>query len=140
MRTLFFGVLFAAMATSAGAQSPRSGGTCRANQTGNILLTSAEYADGYKVEAPWRVVSMGRAANGGPTMTAELDHIIETNPATGKRHHTPLPGTVEMTFEGENNVLMLREAADVWCATVAKALGAQEATAQSRAAPNRVVM
>jgi hypothetical protein len=73
-------------------------------------------------------------------MTATLDHIIETNPATGRRHRTALPGTIEMTFEGDNGALMLREAADVWCSTVAKALSAQEADTNSRVTQNRVVM
>ena len=140
MRTFIFAVLLSATAASASAQAPRAGGTCRANQSGKVLLTSVEYSDGYRVEAPWQVMSSHVAQNGNASMTATLDHIIETNPTTGKRHRTPLPGTIEMTFVGENGVLMLREAADIWCSTVAKALGAQEADLQSRATPNRVVM
>jgi hypothetical protein len=140
MRTIIIAVMLTAAAASASAQTPRSAGTCRANQSGGVLLTSVEYADGYRVEAPWRVLSSQVARNGNASMTATLDHIIETNPATGKRHRTPLPGTIEMTFEGENGVLLLREAADVWCSTVAKALSAQEADAQSRVAQHRVVM
>jgi hypothetical protein len=129
----------AASAASANAQTPRSGGTCKADQSGDLLITSIEYTDGYKVEAPWRVLSSRREPRIA-SMTAVLDHIIETNPATGKRQTTPLPGAIEMTFEGENNVLMLREAADIWCATVAKALSAREADNPGRAAPKRVVM
>lgn len=140
MRTIILAVLLATTAASSQAQSPRSGGTCRANQLGNTLLTSAEYSDGYKVEAPWQVLASHTTKNGGASMTATLDHIIETNPETGKRQRTPLPGTIEMTFEGANAVLMLREAADIWCSTVAKALSAQEADAPSRVTQNRVVM
>lgn len=140
MRTIMLAVMLAAAAASASAQTPRSGGTCRANQSGGVLLTSVEYADGYRVEAPWRVLSSQVDRNGSATMTATLDHIIETNPATGKRQRTPLPGTIEMTFEGATGVLMLREAADVWCSTVAKALSAQDTDTRSRVAQNRVVM
>jgi hypothetical protein len=136
---MFLAMLLTATAASASAQTPRSGGTCRADQAGDVLLTSVEYADGYRVEAPWRVKS-ARKEKQGASMTAELDHIIETNPATGKRHRTPLPGTIEMTFEGASSALVLREAADVWCATVAKALSAQEADAPSRVTQKRVVM
>ncbi len=137
MRTIMLAVLLTA--TAASAQTPREGGTCKADRAGNILLTSVEYADGYKVEAPWRVKAL-RAEQAGASLTAELDHIIETNPATGKRHRTPLPGTIELTFEGASNALLLREAADIWCATVAKALSARATDIPSRAPTNRVVM
>lgn len=140
MRTIIIAVLLATAAASASAQNPRSGGTCKADQSGNLLITSIEYTDGYKVEAPWRVLSTRREQRGSASMTAVLDHIIETNPTTGKRQSTPLPGAIELTFEGENNVMLLREAADIWCATVTKALSAREADSPGRAAPKRVVM
>ena len=139
MRTLILVVLLSATAASASAQSPRSDGTCKADHNGNVLLTSVEYTDGYRVEAPWRVKASNTEKQ-VTSVTAELDHIIETNPATGKRHRTPLPGTIEMTFEAANSKLLLREAADIWCSTVAKALSARGTDMPSRATPNRVVM
>jgi hypothetical protein len=139
MRTILTAVLMTVIAGSAQAQV-RGDGTCKANQSGDILLTSAEYENGYKVEAPWKVISSEKAGQGAVRMTAIVDHIIETNPVTGKRQRTPLPGAIELTFRGATSALLLREAADVWCSTVAKALGAQEANAPVRAEQRRVVM
>lgn len=139
MRTILSALLITVIAGSANAQS-RADGICKANQTGDILLTSVEYENGYKVEAPWRVISSEKAKQGAVRLTAVVDHIIETNPATRKRQLTPLPGAIEMTFQGDNSNLMLREAADLWCSTVAKALGARETQAPVRAEEKRVVM
>jgi hypothetical protein len=139
MRTILTAILALTIAGSAQAQI-RGGGTCKANQSGDILLTSVEYDNGYKVEAPWKVVATQGAEPGPVRTVAVVDHIIETNPATRKRQLTPLPGAIEMTFQGETNALMLREAADLWCSTVAKALGARQAEAAGRAEVKRVVM
>jgi hypothetical protein len=138
MRTILTALLITVIAGGANAQG-RADGTCRANQSGDILLTSVEYDNGYKVEAPWRVVSSDKV-EGTVRTTAVVDHIIETNPATRKRQLTPLPGAIEMTFQGEDTASMLREAADVWCSTVAKALGARSTEAPVRAEGRRVVM
>jgi hypothetical protein len=138
MRTILTVTLMTVIAGSAHAQV-RGDGTCKANQSGDILLTSVEYQNGYKVEAPWRVISSEKA-QGAVRMTAVVDHIIETNPATRKRQLTPLPGAIEMTFRGDDNAALLREAADLWCSTVAKALGARQADAPVRAEQRRVVM
>ena len=140
MRTFLTAVMLTAMAGSAQAQS-RGDGTCKANQSGDILLTSVEYESGYKVEAPWKVLSTQGARQGPIRMVAVVDHIIETNPVTRKRQLTALPGAIEMTFQGDNSEIMLREAADVWCSTVAKALGARtQAGSLVRAEEKRVVM
>ncbi len=141
MRTIMAAVVvLTAWAGAASAQSSRGEAICKADQAGKILLTSVEYRDGYKVEAPWRVIATRKATDGGQRMTAVLDHIIETNPLTEKRQLTPLPGAIEMTFSGVNNHVVLREAADVWCSTVAKALAARPADSPSRVAQSRIVM
>jgi hypothetical protein len=139
MRTFLIAVTMSVFAGSAQAQS-LGDGTCKANQSGDILLTSVEYSNGYKVEAPWRVISSDKPKQGAVRMTAVVDHIIETNAVTRKRQMTPLPGAIEMTFQGDNSAMMLREAADIWCSTVAKALGARQADAPVRAPDRRVVM
>jgi len=139
MRTIMTALMMTVIVGSANAQAHEDA-TCKANQSGSILLTSVEYDNGYKVEAPWRVVSSTQPAHGAVRMTAVLDHIIETNPATGKRQLTALPGAIEMTFRGESSTHMLREAADVWCSTVAKALSARSADSPVRVAEKRVVM
>jgi hypothetical protein len=140
MRTMIAAVLVTMVAGSASAQDARTGGTCKANQSGNVLLTSIEYDDGYKVVAPWRVLSSGKSRNGSAQVTAIVDHIIETDPVTRKQKHTPLPGAIELTFQGQNSTLMLREAADIWCSTVEKAMGARASDPTIRAPRSRVVM
>lgn len=140
MRTVIAAILLMSYAAAAEAQnSPEGEVACEANQTGNLLLTKAEYNNGYTVEAPWRVVST-RAVSGAARTTATLDHIVETDPISGKRKLTSLPGTIEMTFNGFNTDAMLRHAAEVWCSTVAKALAARPAETPSRVAQGRVII
>ena len=129
-----------AAANTLGAQSAKDEATCSADQSGTVLLTTVEYRSGYKIEAPWRVISSRTARGGDTKLTAVLDHIIETDPATRKRSMTPLPGAVEITFTAESQEGILREAAGVWCATVAKALAARRDPAPGRAASRGVVM
>ncbi|HET9438946.1 MAG TPA: hypothetical protein VFO52_02200 [Longimicrobiales bacterium] len=129
-----------ATVSPANAQAMSDDAVCKADQSGNILLTSVEYESGYKVEAPWRVMDSRKPRQGNARVTAILDHIIETDPATRKRSLTPLPGAIEMTFTGESNAGLLREAASVWCHTVAKALAARKADTNGRVAQRSVVM
>jgi hypothetical protein len=140
MRTMTATFLALVVATSANAQTSRNAPLCKADQSGSILLTSIEYRDGYKVEAPWRVIATQKTKDGNQQMRAVLDHIIETKPPLQKRQLTALPGAIEMTFRGSNNNVMLREAADIWCSTVAKALTVRPAESSSRVAQNRLVM
>ncbi len=131
----------AAAVDSVGAQTTRNDDAlCKADQSGKILLTSVEYTNGYKVEAPWRVTSEQTSKEGDTQVTAVLDHIIETDPETRKRSLTPLPGAIEMTFSAASQKALLREAANVWCTTVAKAMAARQAHSGSRAAADGVIM
>lgn len=105
---------------SAQAQVTRSEPTCRAVRHGEALITKIEFANGYAIEGPWRVVAQtqrGRTA----AMTVVLHQIIETEPRSGRRQTTALPTTVEMTFRGDTPTDLLDAAANVWCATVRKA-------------------
>ena len=141
MRTIIAAFLLFAFAAAAQAQNgPEGALACKANQSGKVLVTTAEYNNGYRVEAPWRVVDGKVAQPGTNRITAVLDHIIEIDPATGKRKRTALPGEIEMTFNGSSSVSMLEHAADIWCSTVSKALAAQPARTPSRVAQNRVIM
>jgi hypothetical protein len=140
MRTIIAAILLMSVAATADAQtSPDGEAACKANQNGKLLVTTAEYTNGYKVEAPWRVLTITTQTRGA-RMTATLDYIIETDPVTGKRQRTALPGPIEMTFNGENSGTMLEHAAGIWCATVAKALAARSVDTMSRVAQNRVIM
>jgi hypothetical protein len=141
MRTIITAVLLMSFVAAAEAQnSPDGEMACKADRTGRLLLTKAEYQNGYVVEAPWRVVATRSVQSGAARLTATLDHIVETDPISGKRKRTALPGTIEMTFNGPNTNSMLRNAADVWCATVSKALAARPAETTSRVAQGRVII
>jgi hypothetical protein len=129
----------AAAVNSVGAQGASNEANCKANQSGQILLTSVEYDSGYKVEAPWRVTSTRKIDKGITSITAVLDLIIETD-ASGKRSLTPLPGSIELTFSGGSESAVLKEAANVWCTTVAKALAARNTNMSGRAVASGVVM
>jgi hypothetical protein len=133
-------VLVTAWAATANSQTSRNRPVCSADQTGALLVTTIEYRDGYRVDAPWRVTSEGKFRKGGARLTAALDHIIETDALTGKRQIISLPGVVELTFKGENQRQLLREAAEVWCATVGKAMAERSTHRLNRVAQNRSVM
>jgi hypothetical protein len=140
MRTIIAAILLMSVAATANAQaSPDGEAACKANHNGSLLLTTAQFTNGYKVEAPWRVLTVTTQTRRA-RVTAKLDYIVETDPVTGKRQRTPLPGPIEMTFNGETSGTMLEHAADVWCATVAKALAARSVDSMSRVAQNRVIM
>ena len=132
-------ILVTAWAATLDAQTTRSP-VCRADQKGARLVTTIEYRDGYRIDAPWRVTSEGRFRNGGSRLTVALDHIIETDGLTGKRQVISLPGVVELTFKGANREQVLREAADVWCETVGKAMAERSTQSLNRVAHNRSVM
>lgn len=108
------------IAASAQAQVSQNEPTCRADLRGKALVTKIQFADGYTVEAPWRVVAHAQA--GGTTaLKVVLHKIIETEPLSGKRQTTALPDAVEMTFRGSTPIDLLDTAANLWCATVMKA-------------------
>ena len=141
MRTMITAILLMSFAAAAEAQnSPEGGAACKASHSGKLLMTTAQYNSGYRVEAPWRVIRNSAIQRGTTRVTATLDHIIETDPVTGKRKRTALPGQIEMTFRGESSGLMLENAADIWCSTVSRALAAKSVETSSRVANNRVIM
>lgn len=133
-------ILVTAWTATSNGQTTRNQPVCRADQNGARLVTTIEYRDGYRVDAPWRVTSEGQFRKGGSRLTAELDHIIETHALTGKQKTISLPGVVEMTFKGATRQQLLREAADVWCATVGKAMAERSSQSLKRVADNRSVM
>jgi hypothetical protein len=102
------------------AQEAQDAATCRAERRGEALITKIEYADGYGVEGPWRVMEDVRAGT-ATTVRAVLDRIVETRSFTSRRQMTALPTAIEMTFRGRSIRDLLDEAANVWCLTVMKA-------------------
>ena len=137
MRTFIAVVMIGVSAATASAQNATP--VCKADQTGDVLVTTVQYQDGYRVDAPWRVTGT-RKYTDGSSVTAVLDHIIETDRGTKKRQITELPGAIQMTFKGTNAAQLLRQAADVWCSTVEKALAARASDTVERVAHNRQVM
>ena len=126
-------------AVNANAQLARSEPVCKADQAGNVLVTTIQYDDGYRVDGPWRVSSAGRK-RGVSRITATLDHIVETDPFTNKRQLTPLPGPIEMTFEANSSGRLLEEAASVWCETVTKALAVRPTESLKQVSQGRRIM
>lgn len=121
------------------AQDPANAPACRANLDGDQLTTAIEFPDGYAVEAPWSV-SWNRAAtleNGRPgvVVAAQLDRIVELDPATGQRIVTPFPEPIETMFEGATEDELIYRAAQIWCLTVLKAQEQQEAGRSAPAQP-----
>ena len=97
--------------------------TCKADRSGDRLLTSVEYPNGYRIDAPWVVVDQrNEASNGNSSIVviAVLDRIIEYDPITKERSVTPFPSAVEVEFEADSPEEVLQAAARVWCTTVAK--------------------
>jgi hypothetical protein len=112
------GVMFAAIATACSAQ-PQVGlePGCRAERSGNELVTRMEFSDGYAVEGPWRVTGIATAGHGS-TITAVLDHIVETRPLSDTPRMTELPSAIQVTFRGRTMNDLLSDAAQMWCTTV----------------------
>lgn|SRR5690554_976436 len=127
MRFMINAVALVALALPAGlsAQQSADAPACRANLDGNQLTTAIEFPDGYAVEAPWNL-SWNRAAtleNGqqGVAAAAQLDRIVELDPASGQRIVTPFPEPIETKFEGATEDELVYRAAQIWCLTVLKA-------------------
>lgn len=118
----------------------KNGAACRAEHSGEELLTKIVFPDGYTVEAPWHVTGVVKAA-GKTNITAVLDHIIETRPVSAKRELVELPGPVQMTFSGRTLSALLNEAANLWCATVLKVRPISPPITSQRheAPPNRIM-
>ena len=107
------------MACGADAQVAQREPVCFAERSGAALITRVSFPDGYSVEGSWQITEMVKP--GTRTVSAVLDHIIETRPLSGARQSMALPHVIEMTFSGPTMDDVLEEAATVWCETVLQA-------------------
>ena len=140
MRTILMALALAGSClTLAAAQTSGPEPVCKADQAGNVLLTTIQYDDGYRVDGPWRIHTTNKR-RGVTRLTATLDHIVETDPLTRKRQLTPLPDAIELTFEGASAPQLMRHAAEVWCATVSRAVAARPTQTLQRLSENRQVI
>jgi hypothetical protein len=122
------------------AQAPANHPTCKADRTGDQIITSVEYPNGYRIDAPWTVVDQRTEAAAGSSaiiVTAILDRIIEYDPVSKERSVTPFPAAVEVVFEANSPEEVLEAAAKVWCSTVAKVRSGKN-DSKPGAAPVRV--
>lgn len=138
-RTWWITVLVMTSAGTIQAQTQRDAAVCRANQSGNVLVTTIEYDNGYRVQAPWRVSEKG-INDRSWSVKAVVDRIVETDPLTRKQATTPLPAPVEVTFKGHNAHEILKDAAAIWCSTVAKAVAGRSPHTPSYAVNRRQIM
>jgi hypothetical protein len=123
MRTRVIALLLALLPAAAAAQDSATQPTCKADRTGDQLLTTVNYPDGFTVEAPWRILDVRAGVSTGDrniSVLASLDRVIEYNPVRKERVATPFPSSVEIVFEADSEDGILETAAQVWCATVAK--------------------
>jgi hypothetical protein len=107
------------IACSAQAQVAQRGPVCQAELNGEQLITRLHFPDGYTFEGPWHIKSDVKP--GSKSISAVLDHIVETRPLSGERQMIELPSTIRMTFTGRTMDDVLDQAASVWCETVTKA-------------------
>jgi hypothetical protein len=135
MRSVWMGTILAtAWAATAYGQTAPDEPVCTAEQVGSVLVTTIEYTNGYRVQAPWRVTAERKYSRGGVRLTAVLDRIIEFDAFTRARDVTSLPDAVQVTFRGTNQRQVLLDAARIWCVTVAKAIAARPAQSPRRVA------
>jgi hypothetical protein len=96
--------------------------TCSADLQGSALNTQMEFADGYTVEGPWRVMqtSTGELRGGGEgrIIAAVIDRIVEKDALTGQHRTIPFGQGIAVTFEGSTHDELEEQAADLWCAAV----------------------
>jgi hypothetical protein len=120
---LFINVLILALLASNGVSYvAEHGPTCRAELSGQSLLTIVELPTGVAVEGPWRVIQgTDELGTKSIVLVATLDHVIETDELTGNRSVIPFPHPVRLAFEGDTRKEAAHRAARVWCATVMRA-------------------
>jgi hypothetical protein len=120
-------VIAVAAGLGLGMQSSREAPACHGTLDGRMLTTAIEFADGFALEGPWRVVQSrnGDLGNGtsGHSVQAVLDRIVEVDVRKGERSATAFPEPVRMTFQGRSEEEMVNRAARVWCASVLRAHG-----------------
>jgi hypothetical protein len=117
---------------------------CRAEFDGGVLSTQVEFADGYVVEAPWRVTDAGlRELEDGSEariVNAVLDRIVETDAITRRKRLTPFAQRVQVTFQGRTHGEVIDHAAELWCSTVLRLNGGENRFAPATVEPMRVAV
>lgn len=119
MRVVGVTTVLLLIACGAEAQVAQREPVCQAVREGEALITRVDFPDGYSVEGPWHVTETVKT--GSRSISAVLNHIVETRPLSGKREKTALPAAIQMTFTGPTMNDVLAEAASVWCKTVLQA-------------------
>jgi hypothetical protein len=127
MHMLINAVVLAMTLPADPAEIARDVPACSAEFDGGVLSTQVEFADGYVVVAPWRVLHAGSAAmqdgTEGQVVTAVLDRIVEKDGMTGQRRLTPFAQRVNVTFRGRTHDDVIDRAAEMWCSTVLRMNG-----------------
>lgn len=121
MRGLTIVAAAAALLITSGASAQQTDAvpTCSGELDGTRLTTTIEYADGYAVEAPWRVLTNRPVSSEpGRVIAVHLDRIVERVPESGQKVTTPFPNPIQTTFEGADMDAIVSQAAQVWCVTV----------------------
>jgi hypothetical protein len=93
---------------------------CRADMLGDVLTTQVEFADGFIVEGPWRIITKSTvtAGEGGQIVAAILERFVEIDPVTDQTRISHFREGVALTFRGRTQEELVAQAAQIWCSTV----------------------
>lgn len=133
LNALLLAVLLPAAPQAAVTDEP----SCRAELKGGRLTTSIEFTNGYRLDAPWKVLgSQHLEARGNlKSIVADLllEALIETDALTGKQLSTTLAEPIRLRLQAPTEPDIVFQAAQTWCTSVIQAR--QRSTALEGPAP-----
>lgn len=105
--------------------------SCRAELKGSRLTTTIEFNTGYRLEAPWKVVSSQHLEAPGnlKSIVADLllEDLVETDAFTGRQLGTRLAEPIRLRLQAPSEPEIVFQAAQAWCTTVVQARRASTA-------------
>jgi hypothetical protein len=127
MHMLINAVVLAATLPADPAEIARDIPECHAAIEGGMLNTRVEFAGGYAIEGPWRVMHNGRAelhdGREGRAISAVLERMVEIDAITGSHRMTEFPQGIAIRFVGHTQDELIEKAAQLWCLAVMRMRG-----------------
>lgn len=125
MQMIFNALLIAVLFPAAPKSPPAGDPACHAELKGQWLTTTIEFTDGYRLQAPWKVLSSQRLDTRGSmqSIVADLllENLIEGDVITGEQQATPLMQPIRLRLEAQTEPELVLQAAQTWCVTVIQA-------------------
>jgi hypothetical protein len=143
MPLLIHALLLAVLLPAMGGTPAEPGPKCHAELKGTRLVTSIEFLDGYRLEAPWDVLSSqyldASGKRGAVVAELQLEQLLESDAITGRRIATTLAAPVRLRLQASTDAHLVYQAAETWCSTVLQARrGGTALEAPSPVKPGRV--